>query len=187
MRRLTTVVAIGAVLTLSLAGAVRAQWRVGSDSATRLQRFGRNLAYGAAMGLLYSGWDQLRDDPSEWHRTWSGYGKRVASNFGEFVIQEGVTDGLAALMHRPQGYKKCNCGGDTNKRVGWALHAAVADQMPDGTHPIAVPRIVGAFAGSTAQAAWRPNHGSRANIAITNGVTSLAIGGLINLWYEFRH
>src|SRR5689334_10112665 len=83
--------AVLAALTLSSA---KAQSRVGADSATRLERFGRDLTYGTFEGLAYAGIDQLRDEPVEWNRGWRGFGKRAASNVGEFYIQEGVTEGL---------------------------------------------------------------------------------------------
>ena len=58
--------------------------------------------------------------------------------------------------------------------------------MPDGSHPLAVPRIVGAYAGSSAQAAWRPvGTTSRLQVALINGTGSLVIGGFINLFHEF--
>jgi hypothetical protein len=62
--------------------------------------------------------------------------------------------------------------------------------MPDGTHPIAVPRIVGAYVGTFAQATWRPSGSvtnSRTARALIQGTTSLALGAAINLYYEFRH
>lgn len=116
---------------------------------------------------------------------WRGYEKRAASNVGEFVIQEGVTEGLAAAMNRPLDYRRCECHG-TADRIGHALLGAFTDEMPDGRHLLAVPRIVGAFAGSTAQAMWRPSTSSRTTTALVNGSTSLGIGALINLFYEFR-
>ena len=59
--------------------------------------------------------------------------------------------------------------------------------MPDGSHPLAIPRIVGAYAGSFAQAAWRPSNGEdRTRTALINGSMSLVIGAGINLWHEFR-
>jgi hypothetical protein len=165
---------------------ISAQGRVGSDSATRLTRLGRDFAYGTVEGLGFAGLDQLNNDPAQWGKGWRGYGKRVASNLGEFYIQEGVTEGLAAAMNRPLDYKACRCrtfGG----QVAAALRGAVTDQMPDGSHPIAVPRIVGAYAGSFAQAGWRPaTSSSRARVALLNGTTSLAIGALINLYHEMR-
>jgi hypothetical protein len=173
------------VALLLAATSAEAQWRVGRDSADRWTRFGRSLVYGTGMGLAFAGVDQARNEPAEWGGGWSGYGKRAASNVGEFIIQEGVTEGLAAAMRRPLDYQPCHCG-NTMKRIGWAVWGAFADHMPDGTHPVAVPRIVGAYAGSFAQASWRPAHSDRTRIALARGTTSLGIGALINLFYEFR-
>lgn len=164
-----------------------AQWRVGKDSATRLQRFGRNLAYGAVVGLAYAGVDQAFNSPSQWGRGWDGYGRRAASNVGEFVIQEGVTEGLAAIMKRPIDYQPCNCT-ETKKRVWSAVEQSFTDEMPDGSHKIAVPRIVGSYVGAAAQAAWRPsNSKNKLGLVALNGTTSLGLGIFINLFYEFKH
>jgi hypothetical protein len=168
---------------------VAAQSRVGKDSATRWTRFGRDLAYGAAAGLGYALVDQAFDSPHEWGGGWGGYGKRAASNVGAFVIQEGVTEGLAAAMNRPLDYRPCQCT-EKSKRITWALRGAVQDQMPDGKTPIAVPRIVGAYVGAFAQATWRPAGpvtSSRTARALIQGTTSLGLGALINMYYEFRH
>ncbi|HEY2066739.1 MAG TPA: hypothetical protein VGG84_12320 [Gemmatimonadaceae bacterium] len=164
-----------------------AQVRVGSDSSTRLNRYGRDLVYGTAEGFAFAGVDQLRNDPPEWGKGWRGYEKRLASNVGEFVIQESVTDALAAAMQRPLDYQRSHSR-RLSRRIGWALQAAVTDPMPDGTHPVAVPRIVGAYAGSFAQAAWRPATASgRTRTALVNGTVSLIIGAGINLYYELRN
>ena len=164
---------------------VSAQARVARDSMTRLEHFVHDAEYGIVEGLAYSGVDQMRQVPPEWGTGWSGYEKRAASNVGEFLIQESVSEGLAAVMDRPLGYHRCEClsvGG----RVGSALRNAVTDPMPNGSHPLAVPRIVGAYAGSFAQASWRPGNGNRTQTALLNGTSSLALGVLINLYHEFR-
>ncbi|MGH7618660.1 MAG: hypothetical protein ACREPM_15680 [Gemmatimonadaceae bacterium] len=163
-----------------------AQSRVGKDSATRLVRFGRDLAYGAVVGLGYAGVDQAFNNPSEWGHGWSGYGRRAASNVGEFVIQEGVTEGLAAAMNRPLDYTPCKCQG-FGRRTAEAARQAFTDEMPDGSHRIAVPRIVGAYVGSTAQALWRPAGKNKFGQVLLNGTTSLGLGVFINMFYEFRH
>ena len=137
------------------------------------------------MGFVYAGVNQINNEPAEWGKSWSGYQKRYASNFGEFLIQESVTDGLAAIMKRPLDYASCHCGG-TGHRIGYALGGAVTDQMPHGKHPIAVPRIVGAYAGAYAQTTWLPDSRTRATQTLLYGTTSLAIGGLINIYHEFK-
>lgn len=174
------------LIALTLVPATAQTQRVGRDSATRLMRFGRAVAYGAGMSFLYSGMNQINNQPAEWGKSWSGYGRRYASNFGEFMIQEGVTEGLAAIMKRPLDYTPCHCTG-TGKRVGYAFAGAVTDQMPNGKHPVAIPRIVGAYAGAYGQSTWWPGSRSRLNQTLLNGTTSLAIGGVINLYHEFRH
>lgn len=162
-----------------------AQGRVERDSTRRLAHFVHDAAYGIVEGLAYSGIDQVRDNPPEWGSGWPGYGRRAASNVGEFLLQESVSEGLAAVMHRPLDYRRCRCR-STIARIGSALRGAVTDQMPNGSHPLAVPRIVGAYTGSFAQASWRPSSGDRPRTAIINGTSSLGLGVLINLYHEFR-
>ena len=173
-----------AILAVLAFGRATAQSRVGADSARRLDRFGRDIAYGTVEGLAFAGLDQLRDEPKEWNRGWSGFGKRAASNIGEFYIQEGVTEGLAALMNRPLDYTPCRCRG-TPERILSAMRGAVFDQTQRGHQALAIPRIVGAYAGSFAQASWRPSDSDRARVALVNGTTSLAFGAVINLYHEF--
>jgi hypothetical protein len=174
------------LLACTLAPSVAAQSRVGSDSSTRTRRYRHDLLYGTALGFVYAGVDQARNDPPEWGRRGSGYGKRLASNVGEFVVQETVTDVIAAGMNRPLDYQRCSCT-ETGARIRWALASAVTDPMPNGRRALAVPRIAGAYAGSFAQAAWRPETaGGRTRVALVNGTTSLLIGAGINLYYELR-
>ena len=182
--RLKYSVVAGFVLAVLALGSADAQSRVGADSAKRLDRFGRDVAYGTVEGLAYAGLDQLRDQPVEWDRSWGGYGKRAASNVGEFYIQEGVTEGLAAMMNRPLDYSPCRCRA-TADRVWWAVTGAVLDQTQHGHRALAVPRIAGAYIGSFAQASWRPRDSDRARVALLNSTTSLAIGAAINLYHEF--
>jgi hypothetical protein len=183
VKRLNGILAV-AIGALAIANTAAAQKFPGYDSTTRERRLARDLLYGTAMGVAFSGIDQWRDDPEEWGDSWNGYGKRVASNLGGFYIQEGVTYGLSTAMNRPMQYTRCNCTGK-GKRLSWALQGALFDQLPNGSHPLAVPRIAGAYAGSFAQVAWRPNTGNSAWLGLTRGTSSLAIGALINLYHEF--
>lgn len=174
------------LIVLCVAGASNsgAQARIQRDSSWRVQRFVHDAGYGIVEGLAYSGLDQLNDTPAEWGDGWPGYGRRAASNVGEFLIQESVTEGLAAVMHRPLDYRRCRCS-STGARIASALRGAVTDQLRNGSHPLAIPRIAGAYAGSFAQASWRPN-ANRTQTALLNGTSSLALGVLINLYHEFR-
>jgi hypothetical protein len=139
------------------------------------------------MGVGFTAVDQWQNDPPQWGKGWPGFGKRLASNLGEFYIQEGVTEGLAAAMNRPLDYVPSKSA-PIGDRVLWAVQGSVVDVLPNGERVVAVPRIVGAYAGSFAQAAWRPRDGnSPLNTALVNGTTSLGLGILFNMYYEFRH
>jgi hypothetical protein len=163
-----------------------AQLSFGKDTTQRLRRYEHNILYGVALGFAWAGVDQLTDSPEEWERTWSGYGKRLASGVGGFVIQESVTDLAAAAMHRPLTYRMCSCGSTANK-IGWAMKLGVMDPLPNGKLAPAYPRILGAYAGSFAQAAWKPApSGGRTESALINGTISLLIGSGLNVWYELR-
>jgi hypothetical protein len=168
-----------------IATSASAQVRVGPDSATRLDRFARDLGYGVVEGLAYAEVDQLSHNPPQWGSGWDGYRLRATSDIGEFVIQESTTEALAAAMKRPLDYQPCRCGG-FGRRVGWALWETFTDYTRDGKHPIALPRIIGAYSGSFAQASWRPGERSHLRTAMLNGTTSLLIGAGINLFHEFR-
>jgi hypothetical protein len=184
-RRSRLAIASASLLVIATAASrpACAQARIGNH--TRLARFGIDLGYGALMGLAFAGIDQARKDPPEWGGGGEGYGKRAASNVGEFVIQESVTEGLAAIMNRPLDYKRCKCQ-NTGARIRHAFLGAVTDEMPDGSHRFAVPRVTGAYIGSFAQAAWRPNGGRNwAQVGLGRGTASLAVGGFINLFHEF--
>ena len=174
-----------ALLVAILPCRAESQVRVGRDSSTRLARFGRDMVYGTGLGLAWAEIDQLRNDPPEWGKGFDGYRRRAASDVGEFLIQEGTTEALAALLTRPLDYESCPCRGSGN-RLRWALWASVTDPMPNGSHPVAIPRIVGAYAGSFAQASWRPASRNRVTTALINGTVSLVIGAGINLFQEFR-
>jgi hypothetical protein len=185
-RRATIALLVLLSLTVLSPNQSAAQSRVGADSAKRTTRYWRDLAFGATLGAGWALVDQHRNDPPEWGNGWHGYERRLASDVGEFVIQESVTHVLAAAMNRPLDYQPCPCT-DAVRKLGWALQAAVTDPMPNGTHPIAIPRIVGAYTGSIAQAAWRPATArSRTQTALINGTVSLLIGAGINVFKELR-
>ena len=65
-------------------------------------------------------------------------------------------------MDRPLDYTPCKCT-ETGDRVIWAVQGAILDELPNGQRVVAVPRIVGAYVGSFAQAAWRPSRSEQSD------------------------
>ncbi len=182
-RGLTRFAATVSTLSLLSTTPLAAQARIGNH--TRLERFGIDLGYGVLVGLAFAAYDQARNDPPEWGKGGAGYARRAASNVGGFVIEEGVTEGLAAAMNRPLDYAHCKCQG-VGPRTRHALLGSITDELPNGGRAFAVPRVVGAYAGSFAQSAWRPGGGRNwLSLGLGRGTASLAIGAGINLFHEF--
>ena len=155
------------------------------DSIKRWHAYGRSMVKMAIGGVGYATWDQIWIKPEEWGGGWSGYGKRVASNIGATWVQETVTHGLAAVMNRPVTYLRCPCNG-TGDRFVWAMKGTVMDQMPNNRFKLAVPRIVGGYAGAYARTTWWPEtRNSRLESTLIDGTATLGVSALINLTYEF--
>lgn len=173
------------VALVLIGGRAEAQSKIGPDSISRWKFYGVNLVRTGVGALVFAGIDQIRDEPEEWGHGWSGFGKRLGSEVAGGVIQETVNEAIAAAMNRPLTYTRCACHGFW-PRTGWALKAGVTDQMPDGSAPIAVPRIVAAYVGGFARSTWNPNaDNDRLGTTLVSGTSSLAIGALINMAYEF--
>jgi hypothetical protein len=152
---------------------------------SRWRAYGQNVVRVSGGALAFAAWDHLRDDPEEWGNGWRGYERRAVSEIAGSVVQETITEGLAAAMRRPLDFTRCSCHG-AGRRFEWAVRGALFDQMPDGSTPLGLPRIVGAYGGAFARTTWHPagDH-SRAVATLISGSTSLGVGALINLAYEF--
>jgi len=151
------------------------------------------LAYGSAIfspfAIIGSGVagaiDQSQDDPTGWKKTPGGYGERVASRFGQFSVQTTVVFTGSALFHVDPSYHPCRC---TNifARTGHALFSPFIVTTRDGSTAFSPLQPMGAFAGSYASMAWRPQPYDRVK-AYQYGLVSLAASAQIALIHEFLH
>src|SRR5262249_33752034 len=111
-----------------------------------------------AKTALFSLSDQARNRPPAWGDGWAGYGKRVASRQGQFVVQNSLSalgDGI--LGYEPR-YDLCRCEGFW-RRTG---HAVARNFVTyDRTETKLRPQLAlyaGAFGGGMVAASWTPNH-----------------------------
>jgi len=156
-----------------------------ADSAGRWKLYGINVARVSVGALGFAAWDQWRNDPEEWGKGWPGYQRRAVSEIAGSFVQETITEGLAAALHRPRDYTRCVCQGGA-RRFEWAVSGALVDHMANGSRPIAVPRIVGAYSAAYIRTTWHPaKEHDRPLRTLISGSSSLGIGALINLAYEF--
>jgi hypothetical protein len=107
---------------------------------------------------LFSVGDHISDSPSEWDGKWGGFGRRVASRHGQFVIQNTLASAAnGALGYEPR-YDRCSCSGFW-PRMG---HASVRNFITyDRSETKKRPQI-GLFGAALAAGAisstWKPKH-----------------------------
>src|SRR4051812_45792262 len=73
-RRLVAYALVASATVVLAPRPVHAQNEPASDSLSRSRRYMHNIGYGAALGFVWAGIDELQDDPDEW-----SYGQKLAS------------------------------------------------------------------------------------------------------------
>jgi len=137
------------------------------------------LGMGVAAGL-----DQHRNSPPEWRQGASGYGKRYASRFGQYAIEQTVTYGLSEAFRLDTGFVKSNLTG-FGPRLGDALLQNITSRTRSGKRIISVPRLAGAYVGGIIPAVtWYPSRFSYKD-GLRQGTYSLAAGFGVNVLREF--
>lgn len=130
------------------------------------------LGPGAWVGVgAGSALEQAETSPTQWGTGASGFGKRVASTYGDMFVQESVRHGLAAVMDRSTAYHRCGCRGFGGK-VGNAFVETFTDRDAEGQRQFSVPRVAGAVAGGFAPMLWWPGE-TAAGAATAAGVSLL--------------
>jgi hypothetical protein len=131
-----------------------------------------------------SGLDQARDVPPEWRQGAAGYGKRFASRFGQYAIQETIDYGLSEALRVDDGFAKSKKQGFT-ARLGDALLQNITARTRSGRRVVSVPRFASVYAGGIIPVlTWYPD---RYNVrdGLRAGTFSLGIGFGVNVLREF--
>jgi hypothetical protein len=128
--------------------------------------------------------DQANNKPPAWGDGWAGYGKRVASRQGQFVIQNSLSAlGNGILGYEPR-YNRCRCNGFW-PRTGHAIarNFVTYDRTESNIRP-QIPLYAAAFGAGVIAGTWTPNH----DLLTTGGhgaLTQVGFGILANVFGEF--
>lgn len=137
------------------------------------------VGIGVAAGI-----DQHQKDPPEWGQGASGYGKRYASRFGQYGIEQTVTYGVSEALRLDTGFVKSNRTG-FGPRLQDALAQNITSRTRSGKRIISAPRLAGAYVGGIIPAVtWYPSRFSYKD-GLREGTYSLAIGFGVNVLREF--
>jgi hypothetical protein len=122
----------------------------------RLLAFDAFGPYAFAYSTLAGGLQQASNSPREWGSGWSGFGTRVASNFGIELVTTTTRYGMAEIFHEDAAYYPCQCRGFF-PRFGHALISTLTGRHgKDGHTAFSFSGLVSPYAGSMAALAWYP-------------------------------
>ncbi len=143
------------------------------------------LGPGAWLGVgAGSALEQAETSPTQWGTGASGFGKRVASTYGDLFVQESVRHGLAAALDRSTNYHRCGCR-SFGAKVSNAFVETFTDRDAEGRRQFSEPRVAGAIAGGFAPMLWWP--GETAAGAVTATGLSLLFTWAGNVVTELVH
>jgi len=128
--------------------------------------------------------DQADDDIPAWGQGASGFGKRVANQWGRSAVRSGIESASAAALRYDQRYIHCNCDGLSRR----ALHALAMNFVTynrNGKWVPHLPRVGGAVAAQYISLAWLPPNSQTAKEATRGLVSQLAFASVLNVWREF--
>src|SRR5262249_27762506 len=109
--------------------------------------------------------------PREWGQGVAGFGKRVASGFGQHVVKESIEFPLSRALHQDLHYQRSNLQG-TWPRLQYAVKSTFIVPRTNGAgKTLATSRIAGNLGAGVISRAWMP--------ASAGGIAAgLASGGI---------
>lgn len=156
------------------------------DAKTREKRYFSSIFGPVSIGksVALAGFNTWRNSPEEWGPTWKGFGRRVASNFGQSIIKNSIQFGLDEALTLDSHFYRSK-DKSVGARVGNALISPVTARTESGKRTIGIPRIVGTYASSIiARETWYPDRYSWKD-GLKSGTYSLGFSAGFNLIKEF--
>jgi len=138
----------------------------------------------STVGPLAAAWQTGFNQPDEWGRGWSGFGKRYAEREADVAISNTIEAGLGALWGEDPRYIASGRKGIW-PRARYALKTSVLAQDRDGHLRPAWARYAGNTLNNVIENAWLPpSQTTAAQTAARSGLGIVTrMGG--NLWEEF--
>lgn len=131
-----------------------------------------------------AGSDHARNFPKQWGRGIDGLGMRLASQYGQFLVSEGIAMGMSSI-HRedPRYYRRAE--GPFGRRLGHALSSAVLTRNTHGRRTIAIGQIVGVYGSWGIATLWNPPDQRSFNGIAFYGSIGLSMKAGSNVFREF--
>jgi hypothetical protein len=137
-----------------------------------------------AVGPLAAAWQTGFNQPSEWGRSWSGFGKRYLEREADVAISNTIEAGLGAIWGEEPRYVRSGRHG-IGARARYAIETAFVAQRRDGHLAPAWGRYAGNVFNNLIENTWLPPSATTPGQTVARSLLGLAsrIGG--NAWEEF--
>jgi hypothetical protein len=170
------------VLTLIAAGTA-----VTAEHKPALQEYRRKVLSPEAAGraVASAGINQARNYPHEWGQGAAGFGKRVASSFGEHVVKQSIEFPLSKALHQNLEYQRSNLQG-TWPRLKYAVKSTfIVPRTDKSGKTLATSRIAGNMGAGLISRAWMPASAAGVGAGIASGGTGLGADVGVHVAREF--
>jgi hypothetical protein len=136
------------------------------------------------VGPLGAAWQTAFNQPEEWNRSWSGFGKRYLQREADVAISNSIEAGVGALWGEDPRYVRLGRG-RIGERAKYAIRTAFLAARPDGHLAPAWGRVAGNTINNVIENSWLPPSATTPTQTILRcGLGFLTrMGG--NAWEEF--
>jgi hypothetical protein len=137
------------------------------------------------LGVIAAAWTTAFNTPDEWHRSWSGYGRRYLQREADVAISTTLEAGFGAFWGEEPRYIPSARRG-VWPRIRYAMKTVVLAQRPDGHLAPAWGRYIGNTFNNIVENTYLPPSATTAESTIVRSAQGF-LGRLAgNLWEEFR-
>jgi hypothetical protein len=131
-----------------------------------------------------AGIDQIANTPHEWGQGAEGYAFRLASAYGEHIVQSTVMYGASVALHEDNRYFQSGQSG-FSARLKYALLSTFLARHDDGTRHLSFSRIGSYAAAAVISREWQPPSTSGPVHAADNFAISVGVEAGFNVAREF--
>ncbi|MFN7932679.1 MAG: hypothetical protein U0R19_05090 [Bryobacteraceae bacterium] len=128
--------------------------------------------------------DTARNFPYQWGRTGKGVAKRLGSQYGQFVVGEGIEMGVSALHKEDPRYFRMP-DAPFGRRLGHAIVSTVITRGVDGNRTIALSRLANVYGAWAIATTWNPPDQRDALRIFKYGSLGLSLKVAGNVFREF--
>jgi len=129
--------------------------------------------------------DQITNSPPEWGGGIDGFGRRAASRYGTFAIQNTFSAAGNLLLRYEPRYDRCHCSGIGGRVRHAVVRNFVTYNRTEVEHRPQIALYAGAMGAGMISSIWQPQSPATWRVGYQSMITQAAFGSFANLVAEF--